>query len=367
MRLDYFLVGTTAIGRMFNRRKNKTPLDQCLNCDTKLSEEDAYCPKCGQKAISSKVTIWGLIAEFFTTVFNLDNSIWRSLVGLFKPAFLSKEFIIGKRKKYLHPLRLFFITLVLQFTLLATFIKSDEISVFSNQPLKDLAVSEFYDDYSALRDTTSSDTIVAALDLVEDKLFKGVKHTAQDSFLENFKFMQVDIGKYPMLKKDVYQLSIDSLMNKYNVENFSERLVLGQYIRARRDLAGATRFFVGNMIWSVILTIFLLAFMMKFLYIRRKKYYVEHVVVLSNIHSFSFIIVSLCLVPTLITGDWKTAAALSSTASILIMVYFFWTLKSYYKQGLFKTLISFIIIGFAYIMVISMMILFVLIISMITF
>lgn len=360
-------MGTTAIGRMFNRRKNKTPLDQCLNCGTKLGEGDAYCPKCGQKAVSSKVTIWGLIAEFFTTVFNLDNSIWRSLVGLIKPAFLSKEFISGKRKKYLHPLRLFFITLVVQFTLIAAFIKSEDISGLSNEPLKELAVSDFYDDFSAIRDTISSDSIVAAMNLVEDTLFKGVKHTAQDSFGENFKFLQVDMSEYPMLKQDFYELAIDSLMRKYDVKTFQERLVIGQYIRARRDLPGAVRFFVGNMIWSVILTIFLLALTMKLLYLGKKKYYVEHVVVLSNIHSFSFIVVSLTLIPSLITGDWLLTASLSGFSSILIVIYFIWTLKSYYNQGFLMTLLYFLILGFSYIMLISFMILLVLIVSMMMF
>jgi hypothetical protein len=365
MRPDYFLMGTSVMGKIFGKKKKDTVLDHCLNCNNPLVPVDQYCSACGQKAVTSKVTIFELIGEFFSSVLNLDNSIWRTIGGLVRPGFLSTKFIEGKRRRYLHPMRLFFLTLVVQFSLFAALTKTDIVTLFSNNNVKDLAKSEIYDDFKIYKDSLAVKTESTELDSLERAIFKGVKHTEEDSFHTDLTFLQIDLTKYPMLKKDVYEMPIDSILIKYEVKTFAEKLIIGQYVRSMRDLNGALRFFLGNMIWSVISTIFILAFLMKFLYIRKKRYYVEHAVVLANIHSFAFILVSLAILPTLFTNQWQ--GELVPIVGIFIPIYFLWSLKSYYKQGFFKTLLKFGIISILYLLLIALMIIMVLIVSVLLF
>lgn len=383
MRLDYFYIFFSYLGKLFSKKnKTKSVLDNCLNCQQSLSKEDLFCPQCGQKTRESKITFPSLVGEFIASFLNLDNSLWHTLLGIWRPGYLPKEFMKGKRKKFLHPMRLFFIMLVLQFTILTTLINSDKIDQLYNENLKSLSRSEVYDDFIAMRDTFSIDLAACPIDSFEKRLFTNIKHSNADSvnFLANgtkssetdtvktdLKIFFVDIGKYPMLRKDVYQLPVDTLISKYKVEGFQNKLAIRQYVRALRDLSGASRFFVGNLIWGVISTTFILAFLMKILYIRKKRFYVEHAVVLSYISSFAFLIGSIALGAYMLFESEENGLALLGIFNILIIIYFFWTLKSYYGQGWIKTIIKFLIISGSYFFILSLMIILVLLISILVF
>ncbi|MEL6124547.1 MAG: DUF3667 domain-containing protein, partial [Bacteroidota bacterium] len=90
----------------------------CLNCGSSLTPEDNFCPNCGQKVHESKLSLFSLIAEFFAGIFNLDNSLYRSLRYVLVPGYLTNRFIEGKRKKFLNPIRFFIVILILHVAVL---------------------------------------------------------------------------------------------------------------------------------------------------------------------------------------------------------------------------------------------------------
>lgn len=78
----------------------------CLNCGSFVEEK--YCPKCGQENKESRESFFHLILEFVFDLIHFDSSFWKTTrYLLFSPAKLSLEYMAGKRKSYVNPVKLY--------------------------------------------------------------------------------------------------------------------------------------------------------------------------------------------------------------------------------------------------------------------
>ena len=92
---------------MNKSRDNQKPAN-CLNCQHSLEEKDIYCPNCGQKALPENLTLKYFLLEFLSNYFSFDSKFFNTVKPLvLKPAFLSLEFIEGRRVRYINPIQLF--------------------------------------------------------------------------------------------------------------------------------------------------------------------------------------------------------------------------------------------------------------------
>jgi hypothetical protein len=83
-------------------REDKT----CLNCGNAV--EDRFCSHCGQENVETRQSFGALIAHFLEDLTHYEGKFWRTMKYLlFRPAYLSKEFLAGKRISYLPPVRLY--------------------------------------------------------------------------------------------------------------------------------------------------------------------------------------------------------------------------------------------------------------------
>ncbi|MEP5569646.1 MAG: DUF3667 domain-containing protein [Halioglobus sp.] len=81
---------------------------RCRNCQTMVTGE--YCNQCGQREGRADQRFRDLAGELLGDVFDMDSRFWRTLFFLlFRPGFLSAEFIAGRRARYLPPLRLYLV------------------------------------------------------------------------------------------------------------------------------------------------------------------------------------------------------------------------------------------------------------------
>lgn len=93
------------------------PAAACANCGTPLA--GPYCARCGQRVADFHRSVWRFAAEFFDNAICWDNKLLLTLEPLFKqPGFLTREFMLGRRVRYVHPLRLFLFTSAVCLTLL---------------------------------------------------------------------------------------------------------------------------------------------------------------------------------------------------------------------------------------------------------
>ena len=93
----------------------------CLNCNAQVYGK--YCHICGQENIEPKETFWGLATHFVYDIVHFDGKFFSTLKYLlFKPGFLSHEYLRGRRASYLHPIRMYVFTSAIFFILFFTFI-----------------------------------------------------------------------------------------------------------------------------------------------------------------------------------------------------------------------------------------------------
>ena len=89
--------------------------DVCVNCGAPLTGK--YCSNCGQKRFVESDRRFGhLIHQLLASATDLDGRVWRTLRALlFQPGRLSREYIDGRRARWIAPISLFLAVSVLYF------------------------------------------------------------------------------------------------------------------------------------------------------------------------------------------------------------------------------------------------------------
>lgn len=97
----------------------------CLNCGAELNGR--YCHKCGQENIEPKESFLHLVNHFVEDITHFDGKFFTTLKDLlFKPGFLSKEYLKGRRASYLHPIRMYVFTSAAFFLIFFSFVHIQE-------------------------------------------------------------------------------------------------------------------------------------------------------------------------------------------------------------------------------------------------
>jgi len=81
----------------------------CRNCAAPLPEpQPAYCGACGQETHLHPPTLREFVHEFAAHYVALEGALWRSLGWLLvAPGRLTREYLAGRRRRYVLPLRLY--------------------------------------------------------------------------------------------------------------------------------------------------------------------------------------------------------------------------------------------------------------------
>jgi len=100
----------------------------CLNCGQMV--EDRYCPHCGQENLQIQDSAFHLIIHYIQDMFHYDGKFWHTLkMLLLKPGQVPLEYMEGKRRRNLEPLRFYVFASTVFFLLLFYFLKVDNWQV----------------------------------------------------------------------------------------------------------------------------------------------------------------------------------------------------------------------------------------------
>lgn len=92
--------------------------DTCFNCGAPLS--GPFCHICGQRADDLQRPIWTFFKELLDAIFDTDSKIIKTILALvLVPGGLSRDFMDGKRARYLPPFRLYIVLGLVFFTTLS--------------------------------------------------------------------------------------------------------------------------------------------------------------------------------------------------------------------------------------------------------
>lgn len=104
------------------------PDKPCANCGGEIG--DRYCTSCGQLASDFHRPIWDLVLTSLGDTFAFDGRLWRSVpMLLLRPGRMTRNYLDGKRTRYVPPFRLFLIGSVLFF--LTIFTLGDQLGWYS--------------------------------------------------------------------------------------------------------------------------------------------------------------------------------------------------------------------------------------------
>jgi len=107
-------------------KKNKRGII-CLNCEQPISDNDNFCSNCGQVNDELPLSIKQFISEFFSGFFSFDTRFFKTFIPLiFKPGSVSKDYVEGKRRRYVNPFQLYLHITIVFFLLQGLFSAFDE-------------------------------------------------------------------------------------------------------------------------------------------------------------------------------------------------------------------------------------------------
>jgi hypothetical protein len=108
----------------------------CRNCGMRV--EVRFCTNCGQLGTDFHRPIWDLVTSSIDDMFALDGRLWRTLpVLMLRPGRMTRDYIDGKRARFVPPFRLFLLFLLTSVIFFLTV-----FTVLENQPwMKELKLT----------------------------------------------------------------------------------------------------------------------------------------------------------------------------------------------------------------------------------
>lgn len=252
----------------------------CLNCGAEVTHK--FCPECGQENIELRDSFVHIVGHFISDYLHYDSKFFHGVLPLFtKPGYLTRQYLEGKRVSNIHPLRLFFFC-----TIFMVLISNLYYHTFEDEIRREIITQE---KVSTTDSTQASPT---------KKQF-GIRITTHDDGKEG--------------SKNADQMIEDAR-------------------------AGLAEFFHNiKYISFFLLPVYALIF--KLFYVRRKTYYVDHLIYAMHLQSFVYILISLLLAILL----WVAPAWRGHTSPPLVgvvCVYVAISLRRVHEQSWWKSILK---------------------------
>jgi hypothetical protein len=397
---------------LFGRRRRsklpEQPLTHCENCGAPLTGE--FCANCGQHAIDYRRSIFRVLLDAADSFLNWDTKFLKTLgLLLIRPWELTNDFNAGRRARYVHPLRLYLIASVIFFLVArAINLESREPVALTAQDRAELVTNlakltgpdspltpEQREQVEAAR-TKLSQGNGALSEEERTELKTAFRAFLKSSFKKNVKAeeraqMAEALSRLPKAaaspsstpdpsttvpnpspatesgdQPPAPAVSVSPKPNKNSGMHFTtggedgkNKTPFGIWIEKQvKDKIGEdgskARVFLdtlrSNIPAMMLVCIPLFAFVLKILYFRKRRFYVEHLVYALHIHTFFY--VAIIVTSLAVMGANRTVPALAGwitgfmTCAIVVQV--FLSIRRVYGQGWFLTFVKFVFGGIVY-------------------
>ncbi|MBT1690725.1 DUF3667 domain-containing protein [Dawidia soli] len=252
----------------------------CLNCGADVTRK--FCPECGQENIELRDSFVHVVGHFVADYLHYDSKFFKGLLPLFtKPGYLTHQYLEGKRVSNIHPLRLFFFCTIIM-----------------------VLISNLY--------------------------YHKFEHSIRDEIITQEKVSASD-STQATPKKRPYGIRITTTDDGKNGEKTPEQMM-------QDARAGLAEFFHNiKYISFFLLPVYALIF--KLFYVRRKTYYVDHLIYTMHLQSFVYILVSLLLALLLwVVPGWRGHTSLPFVG--IVCLYVALSLRRVYEQAWWKSILK---------------------------
>jgi len=367
------ILGDTAISafeRTSGRRRlgrgkaTGPPLTHCENCGAKL--QGHWCAQCGQPAIEYRRSFRYVVADLLNEFLNWDSKFFTTIALLIvKPWRLTNEFLAGKRVRYVNPLRLYLLASILFFFAVNYGARGIHVDP-SKLGAKDRAELE--------SDLKNTDLPPEAREKLEALLRESSPSPAPSPLTNAPSPAPASLSPSPGTNAVPPQPEPGAKEQKKEYGKINERpfVVFDQnksstpferWIEARaKEKMGEKGTKMGlfistlfsNLPYMMLCCIPLFAFVLKLLYIRRRIFYIDHLIYALHIHSFFYAGVMLIVLATIglnRVAPGLIAGWLIAFLWIAFVTQIFLSIRYVYRQGWFVSIFKFLFGGFVYLLV----------------
>ncbi|MCB4808557.1 DUF3667 domain-containing protein [Tamlana sp. 62-3] len=330
-------------------------LETCKNCEKVFYSAYKFCPHCGQQT-KDKLTVGVLFANTIQNYFAFDARFFKSFFPLlFKPGFLARKFVEGRRLMYLHPAQMYlFVTVV--FFFLFSFIQTKQIENFDKQLAKNLDEnSSILSSNSQIKDSLllaeikREDSIAKAEirdALQQTKGFINLSDKAIDSIANNtsnkkntninFSFDEKVIDS--LIAINASDQEIYKSMGMDEDDNWLSKRMYSQALKFYKSKRGGSilKAFFDTFPIAMFFLLPIFAFILKLFYWKRGLY-AHHLVFSFYFFSFLFATFSITLGVNFV---FKLPAWVNFLISLSTFIYLVLALKQFYKQGKFMSFLK---------------------------
>jgi predicted RNA-binding Zn-ribbon protein involved in translation (DUF1610 family) len=333
----------------------------CRNCAKKLSKKGLFCPHCGEKNISKRIRMRDLLGKFFTHLVHLDSKFVRMVWQLLIPAKVTQAYFEGKTGRYPHPVQFFFIVMFFFLIVLGKSCrdgatinagKNGEFNISSEKTAQHKKIRlDNTNIYDAMKRYAMALDLKSAYDSLPPSLKSENAKIALDSVIERvngdwelaLRMLQDEWGdkmdtipfgafgsEFRISLRDIAQKSPDEIITHYQVKNWWEQIPVRQGIKSIRDPQGLMTRYVGSFAWTALMVIAFMAAILKLLYWRQGRYYVEHFIFLMHQHAGAYLLLTFFVAAEVWIPWWPDA--IIGLVLIWIAVALLIALKRYYGQ-----------------------------------
>jgi hypothetical protein len=344
-----------------------------------LTSSTNFCPNCGQENKDQKVSLFTFIQDFFSNYLNFEAVFFQTLPAFFlHPGLLTNTFNEGKRRKYIHPIRLYLISSLFYFFVAALATPENFLDQFMSADITpeqidkstrgivkfNMEAGKTLDSLNKSGEFEELNNLGLNLDSSQMKFqdVGGLNQTIEDT---------ISRGKrdWRELRKLAVDLEVSDSAFDTAISKTSFDINLGLDSYQRRRFVANSGLFISNAIQNLPIMMFIIlpffAFLLWLLYFRSKKYFVEHLIHGLHLHSFAYIIYGLGIL-------WIFEIDLAVIlvfflCFVWVTTYTYLSLWNVSKQGWFKTLLKLWILGLFYSIALVIAVILELYISLITF
>ena len=286
----------------------------CPNCEDE--RPGAYCAHCGQNDRDYMRSAWLVAGDYFRDTFEVDSRVFRTLKLLFfKPGQLSVEFSRNRRARYLSPVRLFLFISFVHFGLLALLTAKRPASGTPESSQSDLvfpfpmSVPEIDSIFSEEPTEDQLTTARARLnpeqrDRLDDILGRGADDLNRKIVAS---FLAAETGESDGMRTILFRLMIEIYHDPGKLIERTSR-------------------------WASIIPVVslpLYALSLAVAYFDRRRYFVEHVVLVVHMQCFSLVALTIPMFAS------RSAVGVVSWigVSLAIVAYYMLALRRYFQEG----------------------------------
>lgn len=307
----------------------------CLNCGHHV--EDRYCTHCGQENVEVRESAIHLVIHYIQDLFHYEGRFWHTLKNLLiRPGFVPSEYLAGRRKQHLDPVRFYVFTSTIFFIGLFYVFNFEQI-LATVEPKYNFSkriynLEEEKKFIGSSPDTTIIDSLISNIRWTIDSL---------DALENDTVTPQFELNVFPESSGDSIRADaswLDKLVQKRSEKRQKEmeKRYGGDEIRAGSAL-------LDEILHKAPMILFLsmpfFAFFLRLLYFRSsRRLYVDHIIFSVYHYSFSYVLLSAGILSYIIKSkiDTPVLDSIYNWSLVVFILYLFWylliSMKRFYKD-----------------------------------